>query len=235
MDTEILRPVKCSNTVNSFSSDLVSTPQVYDPVSLANLVNEVAADDGSTYITVPGNTLPAMALLFGSENFYNHYLEVSKIICTFRAKADPTTTSVVVAMGRLASSNSVECESDTYIETTPNSTEWETFIVTYNGDVVIPYVTSSINNGQSQCPLVLGFQAKAVGSKGTASLDITQAYVEVIYDDGTTETTETIYLKENGSWTSVPCMIYKKQNGAWVESDATVFENGNRYIFQEIT
>jgi hypothetical protein len=59
-------------------------------------------------------------------------------------------------------------------------------------------------------------------------------YIEITYDGETGDTTESIYLKENGAWTSIPCTIYQKQNGTWVLTDSTVFNNGDKYITQEM-
>jgi len=76
------------------------------------------------------------------------------------------------------------------------------------------------------------------GSKSVAAYT-TQMYLEVTYEDpdspDTPTTTETIYLKQGSSWTSIPCTIYQKQNGAWSLTDSTIFNNGDKFIVQEVT
>ena len=71
----------------------------------------------------------------------------------------------------------------------------------------------------------VGFAANSLAKNGTEGIAVTQLYLKIIY-----EKNDTIYLKENGSWISVPCSIYQKQNGAWIAVDSTIFENGDKYI-----
>lgn len=56
----------------------------------------------------------------------------------------------------------------------------------------------------------------------------TQVYVLIEYD--ITESTHSLYVKENGVW-STYSKAYKKQNGVWVEADIeTLFDTHTNYI-----
>lgn len=246
MVTEILRPVWSTNMVGSNSTAINATPSLDNYYDFYSLVDEQVADDDSTYITIPANSFHNLALMFESENLSNRYLEISKIVFTFRTRASTENICNKVGIGFINESptistlNDLACsiDGDSLYTTSTISTDWETLSVSYNGSLVIPNITASLAYSASDPPLVLllgAVQPSDSTKDSSFSIDITQAYVEVTYGDGTTETSEMIYLKENGSWISVPCTIYQKQNGSWIEADSSVFEDGNNYTFQEVT
>jgi hypothetical protein len=71
-------------------------------------------------------------------------------------------------------------------------------------------------------------------SKQTSDIRITQLYLELEYLDEDPTTSETIYLKQNGSWSAISGDIYKKENGIWVLKDASILQQGLKYKINNV-
>ncbi len=103
---------------------------------------------------------------------------------------------------------------------------------------VSDFYTNSLINHISSYALTFTVTSTSTGSnsKNTTNYPhLTQLYLELTYQEDEDIVLDTIYLKENSSWTSIPCTIYQKQNGAWVTTDSSILENGDKFILQEIT
>lgn len=227
MVTEILRPLEGS--MAGFGSIAGSACEVY-PESTADtdvykLVNEAIADDDATYIKVKSASMMADGMfhgLFNSEIFLHNYSKMTLCLLHFRGKAD--TTDCMFGFG------------DT-LEIAANSTEWEDYCVELDVELIKSELEENIP--ETGFLLLMGGVATNNSAKNKY-VYFTQVYLEVTYSDvdepdNPPATTETIYLKENGAWTTVSCTIYQKQNGAWALTDSTVFNNGDNFILQQTT
>jgi hypothetical protein len=233
MVTEILRPNSNTQPIAISATNITTYPTLEDINDLEILINEETADDDSTYLQCLA-VLTGPWCYFDSELLRNSYSEISSINLVARIKADVSTTRFLYSI--------ITHEGTTVIRPLEGSAEtqtkdWETISIILDKDTVISAIEYNIQNAEDS-PLIIELQAQKVGtdSKTKVDLCITQVYIEVTYSDGSSEdTTEMIHLKENGTWTSVPCTIYQKQSGAWVLTDSTVFNNGDNFILQQIT
>lgn len=75
-----------------------------------------------------------------------------------------------------------------------------------------------------------------VGNKDTSDVRVTQLYLELEYSNEEDEptTSETIYLKQNGSWNAISGDIYKKENGTWILKDVSVLQQGLKYKINSV-
>lgn len=232
MATEILRPVKGKGQTANF----IYYPDNSTVVSNVNdtylLVNETNADDDASYVQLNTGSLGAFDAQFDSENLRADYSRIVNCRLAVRVKGDPSLDKLDVTLMGYSSSGTPQ---DVYAETIVLETsEWETVFLNVDSSTVNDAITLTLKY-QPQNPLIIfKLLSSSVNgsSKNSSTLKITQVYLEITYVD---ETTETVYLKENGSWTPVPCVIYQKQNGAWVETTTAVLENGDKYVIQELT
>jgi hypothetical protein len=236
MVTEILRPIYSEAGSNSmYYPEDIRTGEEY------RLVNEEIADDSATYIeenaTISGSTLG-----FDSDILQNNYSKITACRLVCRVQGDPESSVGSIRLEYATSDiGSPDLEVITQSIITTDPAEWETIYIDVDIDLIKMAIENNIDfeNSSTPYPLIIRLHAQSSAeatSKSTVSMKYTQVYFEITYSDGEEEpTTETIYLKENGAWVSTSCNIYQKQNGLWILMDSTVFENGDRYIFQNIT
>lgn len=232
MVTEILRPIEGTKT-----STVVLHPNSTDNSDLYKLLNEEIADDDSTYIELP-DVLQSVTVGFDINALLAIYLNIKTCKIIFRAKIDSIDNKTGFYIGLMKWDNSNN-KHTTAIggRIAPTSTNWETYSYDIDVNTIISVIESDAINGHTSLlgKLYVNLGQQATGGKSSGSGYYTQAYMEITYDDGTIETSETIYLKENDTWTSVPCTIFQKQNGSWVKTDSSIFENGDRFTIQQIT
>ena len=234
MVTEILRPVLFTSSADGGCSFIPASTedQAY------TLVNEITADDDATYINITGS-LFFIVLYFTSKKLKTDYDKISSINIVAKIKADPSITLLTTGL-YLYDDSSVGGSNDIQNTITHNTSDWEFVNALFNNKEDIKQVIESALTYNAENPLAIHFGV-ARGANNTQgknySLSITQVYVEVAYEDDSsdTPTSETIYLKDNGSWSSIPCAIYQKQNDIWVLADSSVLEEGFRYVLNDIT
>ena len=227
MVTEILRPLDGSGCGGSCTlyPEGTSTSEIY------TLINENVADDDATYIKVASAISLGESMcdiLIGSKQLVNNYSNVTACRVYFRGKSDSVSNLFGFAIN--ASTNDIT-------KVTPTDTTWSEYYVDLNVD----NLKSSMQSPKKEIGFYLRFGGIASNSdQKNFYVYLTQLYVEVTYSDvdepdNPPATTETVYLKENGTWTSVSCTIYQKQAGAWTLTDSTVFNNGDNFILQQTT
>lgn len=223
MATEILRPTA---TKDGVPADILLHPDTTQATDAHRLLNEDAADDDATYIEFT-KVLQYIYFHFASEKLLTDYSKIKYCRGTVRGKTSslklPITVQVEYIDASSRTSNIIE----------PTSTDWTSYSFDIDVSRFISVMEECVSSNKE--PLIMLSCSSSSDDKNTMSLCITQVYIEVTYDDGTTETTDTIYLKEDGSWTSISGTIYKKQDGAWAVADSTVFENGDKFIVQKLT
>lgn len=187
-------------------------------------VNESVADDDASYIEPSGHII-----VFDSEHLRNNYANIKNVAMFCRVKLDPSLHSLSVQHMNM---NGDTISEVSFVPTTVNN--WETISANFNAQDIIRTIQESLDNNSSQ---LLRFCSKKTNldpnNKNSGTVCLTQVYIEVTYEDNSSSTTDTIYLKENGSWTTIPCTIYQKQNGVWVLTDSTIFANGDKYTLQK--
>ena len=231
MVTEILRPVSLrqfGGPVNLVPTDL--------PFELGyTYINETSPDDGASYLDT--GTLGFAVTDFRSPMLINSYSKIISCRVVVRVKCGNTNTACCLALSEISEEGEETQKNKTQIPV--NSTDWKTVYGTFDAADIIASIESrlsypeySINTFGTTVPLgIMCGGALAEGSSGKqGGIYYSQVYIEITYDDSEETDTDTIYLKENDSWMSIPCTIYQKQNGAWVAVDSTIFENGDEYI-----
>lgn len=228
-ETVILRPdgiytQSTSSILTCYPSDVASKEQYL-------LVCEEVADDDASYVII-SSILFSFGFAIPTEYVGK---TPSSIKIFFRQKLENagTSASLAIKLGAVGSNseyyynmtNYSNCDNIT--TEVPVTTEYTSLMVNVPRDNL-----SQLVFDERSTHIFVGHTVSGSGSK-SANPRTTQIYIELTYGDEP-ETLKTIYLKENGSWVSVPCTIYQKQNGAWIETDATVFEDGNQYTFQEL-
>ena len=230
MATEILRPSSCDAAGTAY----IVTPDSVSEENYHTLVNEIIADDDSTCITLTktSNNSARVVVLFDSDMLRKNYSKITAARFVCRTKVDAN--DYFLRLNLLRRTGQVAQSQSSY-EITFNDGTWLTSYFDINATDMVEAIESWLAFNNTLHPIQFEFYAANTvqsTTKNACSCSITQAYLEITYND---TTTETIYLKENGSWTSVPCTIYQKQNGDWITVDSTIFENGDRYTLQELT
>ena len=203
MATEILRPILVTNRSFGYV-ELVATPESSDIASYHLLIDEVVADDDATYLTTT-STMP-FGILFDSIELRKRVREIKSIKFVLRLKVDSSTTKVFTCVHETSlyeNGNKVivalgSIDDDVKQSFLLDSVDWSVLSVTYDGPTIRNFITTNITNHPDYPPLALGLYVSSTSSssKSAASVDVTQAYAEITYDDGTVKL-EAIYLKEN--------------------------------------
>lgn len=219
MVTEILRPIN----VEYDSEKITLVPSSTEVEDAYRLINEDVADDDGTYISITET---------GTNNAIKCYFEAPKrksfLIDSVRfvLKVKTETSELALHLDVLFGDNEDEIETFTF--DVPQ--DWET--LSCNGLDVSTYIEDYVMGYSENFSLCLKVNSNTTSSSSkNSTLDITQIYVEITYavDE------ETIYFKENGSWNAVKGIIYRNTNGQWYGTNSGIFENGDKYIFQNIT
>lgn len=217
--TIILRP---TGTATGSNASYTPFPTNTAKEDVYLLISEEFADDDATYLVAKGTSLSG-GILFTTTNL----------------NITPINIRIVTRM-RTTIANSTALITYSIVDGTENleiinlSEEYVTYVQSIPSEHTSGFWNAMLTNEISHITISAG--STSTDTKASKDVRITQLYLEVDYDDGTgsEEITETIYLKENGSWTSIPCTIYQKQNGAWVQTDSSIFENGENFILQEV-
>ena len=211
MATEIMRPYTVS-----LSGQAVCVPETSDAVSL---INDVVADDDATYINITqtGAINYCNCKLF-SDKLKNEYQTITNVIMVMRMQNGNLDHSITYRQF-----NGSTTYMDAHIVST-TANQWETI----STQIDLEAVKSGVAYDGNARIFVVN---NASSSKATCDVKISQLYLKVTYGD---DTTETIYLRQNNTWTEIPCNIYQKQNGEWILTDSSVFEDGDRFTIQEI-
>lgn len=235
MATEILRPIYAEDWTGS-SISLYPSSTNQDAIHM--LINEVIADDNSTYVEVT-NSMGGLVACFNSELLRKHYNNITSCRLVCRIKGDPSVN--IPRLSFVGTQDGDSTVSNLQQKTfTHSSTDWETIYIDYNPSAIISILETNLSSSLSDLsiyPLQVVCSVSSVsssGSKNTFSLSYTQVYMEITYSDSDDVTTQTILLKENGSWVTIPCIIYQRQNGTWSQSSTDIFINGQLYTLKQL-
>ena len=214
MATLILRPVsdaslkhKCSSGSNGYS-----------------MISEASADDDSTYIyqaisgtkssTVQssftlGGAMPSGSFKITGAKLYVRARTTSINIYsgTYKLSIDSGLSGHIIALGTSYQTSSSTDVAASLINNTYTSSDFPSISI-------IISTTGSKENSKD----------------GNYQIRITQAYLELEYEEIIEETT-TIYIKESGNWNQYSA-VYKKENGVWViQSDlGSIFDTNINYV-----
>ena len=212
--TLILRPVEVTATqgaqVSLYPRNIILS-------NAHTLVNEEVADDDATYVLIHG---------VGESVNYNFIYEKPVDLVA-------VTNLTIHAIEKLESGTD---KGNLYLYIDDVSPP-----LTYSGNLTTSEYTDFISfpanqsayeyftNATESVAFRLKRSTSSVSSK-SSPVRTTQVYVEITYE---TSASEGLYLKENGTWTSIPYTIYQKQNGVWVQTDSSVFENGQIFELKD--
>ena len=214
MATLILRPVSdeslnhsCSSGSNGYS-----------------MISEASADDDSTYIyqaisgtkssTVQssftlGGAMPSGSFKITGAKLYVRARTTSINIYsgTYKLSIDSGLSGHIIALGTSYQTSSSTDVAASLINNTYTSSDFPSISI-------IISTTGSKENSKD----------------GNYQIRITQAYLELEYEEIIEETT-TIYIKESGNWNQYSA-VYKKENGVWViQSDlGSIFDTNINYV-----
>ena len=213
MATEIMRPYDVVS-----SGSVVCIPEVDDK---ASLINDVVPDDDSTYINITQTGITnCFDFKVASDKLKSEYQNVTKAVVVMRIKNSDL--NYFIAYRQFTGSINYV---DTKIESTIIN-QWETVAVQLDLEIFKNCVAA----GEDGVRVII-FKNGSSSGKSTCDVKISQIYLEVTYAE---DETETIYIKQDNTWVATPCTIYKKQNDEWTLVDSSVFEEGTRFVFQEI-
>lgn len=207
-------------------------PTDYGQAETYKLVSEVTADNEATYVIIKEKmaTDPDNFFGFTAPEEYKELTPTAIKICGIASPYDSVDeTEEMIIMYYYYSSETETSEYNTLTEDPQilATGSWTEFEVSVPDEHVLSMYRHIFRKGEASRDIgSVGFIINSVAKNGTEGIAVTQLYLKIIY-----EKNDTIYLKENGSWMSIPCTIYQKQNGTWVSVDSTIFENGDKYIF----
>lgn len=231
-ETLILRPTGVGGT---------GTPAYYPEdtgdYEYYKCVSEEIADDDASYVV-------CNSVIFGYMfTIPDEYINMtpSSVKIHFRVRAEvENSADVLILDGYIASTDSTNGYSDRTIGEIKNlSTTYQNYCEEISQEYITPFYTAlcdkdhfipeseSAFNNEYHIGLLLT-------SSDKNSCYLTQLYIELIYGESETETSETIFIKENGSWVALSGDVYKKEDGTWVLSDSSVLQNGNRYVVNNV-
>jgi len=219
--TLIIRPTGFVAITNSpakgFPSDTVAEDYY-------KLVNEEIADDDATYISVSGiNAATLSGLLFEIPDEHTHCDFLS---CTIkaRAKANAEGLNFNISYDYSETPSDTSTITNTSITIGTLSTSYQDYAYVLE-EQFLTYFTSNKS-------VYVRHQHGTISKDNSCIL--TQIYLELTYEtsdeDGEDDTSESIYIKQNGSWVAITGTIYHKENGVWVVTDSSALQNGTQYI-----
>lgn len=233
-ETIILRPIDICGSVSANMP--THYPSDTDILKLYTLINEEYPDDDASYIQLSQIYCAAFAI---PDRFIGKTPTNIKVYYRCRGTSSDAVCEINISTGYINPGDGTELnkvDSANYIEIGSNIAVPQQYTTLY---INMPEETISssliFNETKTYIFIWPGFKSATNTSKN-ATVNTTQIYLEVTYSDDDPETTlDNIYLKENGTWISVPCTIYQKQNGSWITADSSIFENGDRFTIQQLT
>lgn len=230
-ETVILRPNRSISSSSAGSSyPIVELSQYW------SLVAEEISDEDSTYYA-PNKLTGDPKLLFElpPEEYLNKI--PTKISVCLRMKETNGNQDVITSILIFSSefTSGISLKSNIIL-----TSSYQNFYVTIPNEYLLSFYQGLLNQNfyESYGTGNLGIMSTASSSSSKSTLDVrlTQLYLELEYSDGGDEpiTSETIYLKQNGSWSAISGDIYKKENGIWVLKDASVLQQGLKYRINNV-
>ena len=213
--TVILRPDK-----NTSSSKSTYFPSDHDINLQYLLVSEEVADNSSTYV-VAGAVLATTVFGFSVPEEFRSKVPLAAKVCGVASSYESTEAETLYINYKYPYGDSVSSVQEEVASFTSN---WEYFeCEVQNNDLNL------FNDGLLNVENFLTPFCNSIADKGTEGVAITQLYIALTYEVEDEET-NSIYLKSNGSWTSISGTIYQKSNGSWTEVDASVLQDGTKYM-----
>lgn len=221
----ILRPV---NTILSLvpNSNAIYFPTDYDETKLHLLVSEKIADNDSTYIVAKGiGGTPGFSFSI-PENYHNKIPTEIKV-CGTGSSYDSTDSEEFLRITFPISYNSEEETTRTNVADCPTSftlLNWTYFEIIIPMDDISGFYNYMIEYSDKYHLLPT---CSSIAKNSSDGIAITQLYLELTYEEESSF--ETIYIKDNNSWSSIEGLIYKKQNGVWEKIDSSILQNSTKY------
>ena len=201
-------------------------PADYDETKLQLLVSEKIADNDSTYIVVLGG-IAFSSFSFSIPENYRKRVPTELKVCGVGSSYNSTDSEEFLEMQLSVSYNSeTETTEKITIEcltpfTTSNWSYFEILVPIENINGFYNYMIDYVDKGH------VFFQCNSSAKNSSDGIAITQLYLELTYEEESSF--ETIYIKDNNSWSSIEGLIYKKQNGIWEKIDSSLLQNSTKY------
>ena len=229
VETLILRP-----TYACFTTGVTFSPNIDDDLAYI-LVSEDTPDDDATYISTTNITDP-MSFGFTLPNEYVNKVPTSINICCYAKNGGDGEGSILLQFCIL-DNDSKTWTGDGHDDSLTSSYQmFYEFVPTEN--IAAFYSAMQLSQEENQYGVVrVSASPNSSNSKNETTFEcrVTQVYLELTYDDSEDTGSETLYIKQNGTWVAITGDIYQKQNGTWVLADSSVFEAGFRYTLNDMT
>lgn len=200
-----------------------------DTLEVWETINEEIADDDATYCIAPKKS-NTTTLTFTIPDKYKN-LTPSSIKFHHRTKCSKGTddgTSVFL----LSYNNGAD---NAYISAgqTPLISTYQDYVIEISQDILdtLYSILLGIDNPSFHIYLTSGYS----NDKNVGSAQITQVYLELTYEVEDDTSSESMFIRQNGSWVELSGAIYSKQNGVWTLTDSSILQNETHYILNDTT
>ena len=97
-------------------------------------------------------------------------------------------------------------------------------------------MTNEIVDALHNDDLAYGLSFTYDDSADKLDMRLSQIYLEInnVSYQEVADSALSIFLKQNGSWSSIAGTLFQKQNGTWIECDTSVLTDGTQYAFKEL-
>jgi hypothetical protein len=199
-----------------------------DTLDIWELVNEEVADDDATYILISKSQDATLRFTF-PEKYKN--LTPSSMTIHYRAKAynsTSTSTNISICYGDLLGTSFFK---HMIGEKTTLSSIYQDYEINVSQDTLETVYSKLISTDDPQYNCL--YLLSSTSNKNEELAQVTQFYLEITYEDE--ESSESMFIRQNGSWVELSGTIYKRQNGSWVLADSSALQNETHYILNDTT
>lgn len=174
------------------------------------LINEETADNGSTYICLnhSGKSSSASSQFMLTGNVPTGDITITGIKLKHVSMCSTTNLST----------RNVECSIDASGVVVTTSTSVSTTYTLYEHDITDASFIDVFNSDNFPSVTLTINTVGATSTSKSASIDTTQVYLEISYDDGLSDNIG-VHTKVNGAWVAAT-KAYRKLNGVWTEITA---------------
>lgn len=221
-ETLILRPTDGS------AGGLACHPDTLDPW---DLINEEVADDDATYVAMASGSMFSIASIkFTLPDEYKTVVP-SSVKVHHRTKSYGASDTAVIWKCHITNPEDGSVSVSEVGRNTVSST-YQDYVVEISQDILEIFYLTLLNPENNH----VSYQCTTAnsGKDSNSGINITQVYLELTYE-AEDSPSESIFIRQNGSWVELSGAIYEKQNGVWTLVDSSTLQNKTHYILNDIT